>query len=98
MGNDATVLRKMMRELGAEHAASMATRFGSEQATNAIYSYILGEACGLAVLNGDRATADFLYKIADHFAVNGVSAEEFERIGEHIKCAAKKAGKSKDAA
>lgn len=95
MGNDQSILRKTMRELGAEHTAGMATRFGTEAATNAIYSYMIGEANGLAVLNGNEKTADFLYKLADHYAVDGVSAEEFERIGNHIKAAAIRGGKSR---
>jgi len=84
MGNDLQDLERM-RDLGIDYVVNSAASMGPDQATRRMRSFAYGMASSLALLSGERQTSEFLYIMADHFAVHGLSPDDFEKIGNKIK-------------
>lgn len=79
-----------MRDLGINYVLDTVSDLGVDSATKMMSSFCYGMASSLAILNGERPTSEFLYLMADHFAVHGMSNEDYERIGKLIKTAGTK--------
>ncbi len=84
MGDDLKDLEQM-RDLGINYVIDAAAEMGVHKATKRMRSFAYGMASSLAILSGERTTSEFLYLMADHFAVHGLSPDDFEKIGNEIK-------------
>lgn len=78
-----------MRDLGIRYVIDTVGSAGVDEGTRLMRSFAYGMASSLAILNGERATSEFLYLMADHFAVHGLSPSDFHDIGELIKQSAR---------
>lgn len=79
-----------MRDLGINYVLDTVSDLGVDSATKMMRAFCYGMASSLAILNGERPISEFLYLMADHFAVHGMSNEDYERIGQLIKTANQK--------
>ena len=76
-----------MRDLGINYVLDTAADLGLDSATRMMRSFAYGMASSLAIMNGERATSEFLYLMADHFAVHGMSKDDYDHITALIKTA-----------
>lgn len=96
MPQDITELEHM-RDLGINYVIDTVTNCGVDEGIKLMRSFAFGMCSSLGVISGDKATAEFLYLMADHFAVHGMSAEQFESIGNKIKESATRGGRANHA-